>query len=291
MKRGNTNLLDEKALSIPIFSSCSRRLTKSDALIANYIADNFQRIMQMTISELSQETNTSEITVSRFCKKLDLPGFQSLKVLLASQNHQHSGDLEVNPEDDIDTIVSKIFQNIQEGLNITRKLLDYEALEQAAQLVAHASRLLVYGYGTSGTICKDIGTRFLRFGIPVEALSDPHLQATIAATCSKKFNTVMIIVSLSGSSIDLVQSARLARELGAKIILITSHKRSPLAVLADVILIGMGPEIKLLAEATVTRLTYLAIVDVLYTKVAILKGTAYHNNITNMRKALAPFKS
>ncbi|MDO5352245.1 MAG: MurR/RpiR family transcriptional regulator [Succinatimonas sp.] len=286
----DNSLLDEKALAIPIFGSCINKLTKSDAIIANFIANNISKVLEMTISDVATETKTSDVTISRFCKKLDLSGFQSLKVQLASFTNQKIDDVEVGVGDDVKTIASKIFLKIQEGLNMTQNVVDYDAIDRAANLIACSNRLMVFGYGTSGTICRDIGIRFVRFGIPTEVFTDPHQQATIAAMC-QNYDTTVVVVSLSGSSIDLVHSVELAKNNGAKIVLITSHKRSPLAEKADEVLVGLGPEIKLLAESTVTRFAYLAIVDVLYTRVAILRNKLYTQNIVSMRKALAALKS
>ncbi len=286
----NKSLLDDKALAIPLFGSCENKLTKSDAIIANFIANNLAQVLEMTISDIATETQTSDVTISRFCKKLDLSGFQALKVQLASITNQKLEDVEVDVNDDIKTLSTKIFLKIQEGLNMTQNIIDYEALERAANLIARSNRLMVFGYGTSGTICRDIGIRFVRFGMPVEVFTDPHQQATVAVM-TQNYETTVVVVSLSGSSIDLVHCVDLAKQNGAKIILITSHKRSPLADRADEVIVGLGPEIKLLAESTVTRFAYLAIVDVLYTRVAILRNKIYTNNIVNMRKALAAFKS
>ena len=282
--------LSDKALALPIFSDYEQKLTKSDVIIANFIAANVNRVIEMSISDLANETSTSEMTVSRFCRKFNLAGFQALKVAIASTGNLSDENIEIDKTDDTKTIVSKIFKNIEEGLRTTQNLLDCEALDNAAKMIADADRLMVFGFGTSGTVCRDVGIRFVRFGLPVEYITDPHQQSTIAAMC-KKQKTVVVVVSLSGSSIDLIQGVKIAKNNGAKVILISSHKRSPLASLADVVLLGRGPEIKLLAESTVTRLAYLAIVDVLFTRIAILKDGEYVDNIKGMRNALAPLKS
>lgn len=282
--------LDAKAQSIPLFAEFSSKFTKSDTVIANYIAEHVKKVLQMTISDLSLNTGISEITISRFCKKLDLSGFQDLKVNLASSTVQTVDEVELDMGDDTPTLASKIFHNIQTGLSMTDKVLDYQAVDRAANLIANCNRLISFGYGTSGTICRDIGIRFVRFGICTEVVHDPHQQATIADMC-ELYNTVIVVVSLSGSSVNLMEPVKSAKQNGAKIILITSHKRSPLASLADEVLVGIGPEIRLLAESTVTRFVYLAIVDLLFSKVAIIKNESYHQHIINMRHSLAPLKS
>lgn len=232
-------LLSAQAAEIPLFAQLASQLTKSDAVIANYIADNLPKVLQMTISELSGETNISEVTISRFCKKLELSGFQGLKVSLATLTVPAVNDVELDVGDDTATIVNKLFTNIKSGLSMTQNMLDYEALDRAAAYIATSERILSFGYGTSGTICRDIGIRFVRFGMVSEAITDPHQQSTIAAM-SDMSKTTIVVVSLSGSSVDLIEPVRIAKENGAKIILITSHKRSPLSLLADEVLVGLS---------------------------------------------------
>ena len=76
-------VLHDNTLAISLFSANSKLFTKADIKIANYISANLNHFLQMTISDLASATSVSEITISRFCKKLNLPGLQSLKIVLA----------------------------------------------------------------------------------------------------------------------------------------------------------------------------------------------------------------
>ena len=70
---------------LPILRSTYEDLTKSEKKIADYISEHRHEIMGQTVAELAQGSGSSEITISRFCKKLGFSGLQSLKIALAAQ--------------------------------------------------------------------------------------------------------------------------------------------------------------------------------------------------------------
>jgi RpiR family carbohydrate utilization transcriptional regulator len=288
----NTNrALSEAALAMPLFSLNSRNLSASDIGIANYIAGNPAEVQTLTISELAARTEVSETTISRFCRKIGLNGVQSLKLALAGSQAGADADIatgKITKSDDCRSLMKKVFSNIVRGLESTEEVLDPDAVEKAAQMIAGTSRLLVFGFGTSGTICRDIAIRFVRFGMSTELITDAHQQGTVAGALDGR--AVVFVVSNSGSSVDLIRSARMAKERGAKIILLTAHRQSPLSKLADVVLMGTGPEMAHFGESTNVRLVFLAIIDVLYARLSLLLEDKYRRNLQGMREAMAELK-
>lgn len=79
----STNELSSLAKAVPLFALHQQSFTKADLSLANFIAQNPAAFLHMTIAELAQVTSLSEITISRFCKKLSLAGVQELKIKLA----------------------------------------------------------------------------------------------------------------------------------------------------------------------------------------------------------------
>ncbi len=283
--------LNKNAQNLPLFAMYADRLTRSDLQIANYIADHYSNLVSMTISELSAAIGVSEITVSRFCKKLDKSGLQALKIALAG-NVGTTPDLSaacILESDDTLTVAQKIFKSVTQGLENTLKILDTHAIDNSARLIAQCSRLLVYGFGAAGALGKDIQIRFIRFGKSVEYATDPHQQAMLSSLLNPE--AVIFAVSTSGSSVDLVKSLTIARDRGAKIVLLTTHKKSPCASLADEIILATAPEVESNAEISVLRMVYLAVMDVLYAKLALYDKENYSANITGLRQALADLKS
>ena len=277
---------------LPILRNAYPELTRSEKQIADYISDNIDTLMKQTISDIARETNSSEITVSRFCKKLGFSGLQSLKVSLAADmcylGLANKTYQDITKDDTCKDIAGKIFQTITDGLQDTLRILDFDAVEKAVDMLLSARQILVCGFGNSATVCQDFETRFLRFGMRVHSYADSHQQVTAAAFLTSE--DVVFAISHTGATIELLETLKLAKSNGASIITITSHARSPVAMMADVVLNGMGREVNYRSEATASRMIHMAIIDVLYTAVAMKIPEIYKENIKKMRSAIAKKK-
>ncbi len=280
----------QQTTCLPLLRSSYNGLTKSEQKLADYILKNPSDVMHMTMSELADATSSADATVFRFCQKLGFSGFQGLKQALAGDLFSPAESLsqEVGPEDTPQEITRKVFQDMIDALQTTGKMLDYRALEQAMDIISRANRVDAYGYGGSGVVAQDIAHRFMRFGMDVHAYSDPHLQ--IASASLLKPEDVVIAISHTGASIDLLKVLEMARSRGSKIILITSYLKSPATKLADVVLTGMARETNYRSEAMASRLVHLAILDCLYTGVMLRRMDDYIDNMKQVRKAIAAQK-
>ena len=273
--------MDEKAIQqFPVLRSAYGGLTKSERRIADYIVAAPEEIMEQTISDIANATESSEITVSRFCKKLGFSGLQELKLnLIAGMSAAENKEFhDIRSGDRCSVVASKMFQNISDGLQDTLALLDYDAVDDGARRVA------VFGFGNSATVCRDIATRYLRLGLAIQAYADSHMQVTSAALLSPA--DAVIAVSHSGASQELLQSVQVAKDSGASVVVITSHAKSPLAKLADVCLCGMGREVRYSSEAGASRLIHMAIGDVLYTRIAMADAELFQDNMQKMRREI-----
>ena len=279
--------MEETKLQLfPVLRSAYGGLTKSERRIADYIVDHTDEVMEQTVSYLAVHAQSSEITISRFCKKLGCSGLKELKLMLAAELSAapQKACHDIQTGDSGRDVAAKVFANIAEGLQDTLSLLDYGALDAAARLLLKARRIYVFGFGNSATVCMDMATRFLRLGLAIREYADSHMQVTAAALMTA--DDVVIAVSHSGASKELLQSVQAARENGAKVIVITSHGQSPLAALADICLCGMGREVQYTSEAGASRLIHMAIGDVLYTRVAMQEKAVFQDNMEKMRREI-----
>jgi len=262
-------------------------LTKAEQKISDYILQNPADVVHMTISELAEAAQSAEATIFRLCRKLGFPGFQGLKIALAGDifTPMESVTREVAVDDSIELFSAKVFNNINEGLQDTLKILDYTALEKAIQVLAAARRIDAYGSGGSAMIAFDIEHRFLRFGIPVRSCADSHLQAISAALLGT--DDVVIAISHTGSNVELLEAVKIAKNAGATVIAITSYMKSPLSQLADISLFGMAREVSYRSEAMASRLIHLAIADLLYTGVMLKQPDKLIDNMNKVRIAIS----
>jgi RpiR family transcriptional regulator, carbohydrate utilization regulator len=284
---GNMENSNPPSSCIPLLRSSFQELTKAEQKIAEYILENPSDIIHMTISELADASQSAEATIFRFCRKLGFSGYQGLKIALATDlfNPLESVCSEVNPDDDLDVFVSKVFNSIYEGLQDTQKIIDKTALEKAIRILSTTQRIDAYGSGGSAIITADIEHRFMRFGIPVRSYADPHLQIASAALLGP--DDVVIAVSHTGSNLDILKAVELAKQNKVTVIAITSYMRSPLSKAADIALHGMSREINYRSEAMASRLAHLAIVDLLYIGVILQNPDKMVENMNKVRMAIS----
>jgi RpiR family carbohydrate utilization transcriptional regulator len=273
--------------SLPRLRSVYNSLTKVEQKIADYILANPAEVIHKTITELAEASDSAEATIFRLCQKTGFRGFQHFKIALASDLYTPMESVynEVAADDEPSVIAQKVFAGIAESLQDTLHLINSTSIERAVDALSAARRIDVYGSAGSAIVAADIEHRFLRFGIPIHAFADPHMQISSAALLEP--GDIVIAVSHNGSNRDLLESVDMAKESGATVIAITSHMKSPLSGKADICLYGTAREVKYRSEAMAARLMHLAIADVLYVNLLLRHPDRTIANIQKIRKAIA----
>jgi RpiR family carbohydrate utilization transcriptional regulator len=249
--------------------------------IADFIVQHPQDVVHMSVSEVAERTNASEGSVVGLCKSLGATGFQQLKIVLAQEIVQpvqliHE-DLE--PGDKASKVMAKIFHSDVQTLLDTQATLSAAAVEKAVKLIRAAKRIEIYGIGSAATIAEDAHYRMLRIGLNAKAVVDSHVQAISASLTGP--DVAVLTVSHSGSTHETVTATRLAKEAGAKTIVITNFGKSPIQEFSDVLLLTMARETNFRTEAMTSRLAQLAIIDVL---IACLALADYDRSVRVLRK-------
>ena len=106
--------------------------------------------------------------------------------------------------------------------------------------MSSADRVWFFGIGGSNAVAFDSYHKFLRSPIPCGYASDYHLQLMNAGLLTEK--DCAFLISHTGLNKDTLAIARLAKENGAKLIVLTSYPLSPLAKMADIVLVSTAEE-------------------------------------------------
>lgn len=266
---------------------------KAERRLSDWILANFDRLVGLSISELAFMSEVSEATVVRFSRKLGFDGYQELKISVAqdvtaghvgaaSQIHEN-----VSRDDTCIQIADKVIADIGRTLEHTRRVLSPELLERAATAILSAGnkgRILICGLGASASIAADAAHKFMREGLNAVSSSDNHIQAIRASQLVP--GDVMIAISHSGLSRDIVDTAKLARSQGATVVSITNYGRSPLVSNSDIALFTASDETKFRILALSSRVAQLAIIDTLYIYVALRRDDAAISAMARAEKAL-----
>ena len=244
-------------------------MAKSAQRIARFILERPEDVVGMSVTELAEATEVSEGSVINFCRSIGLSGFQQMKLSLAQETVQPVQFIheDLDREDDVETICRKVFHSGMQALRDTLSVLDSTSLMRAVEVVRAAKRVEVYGIGSSAPIAEDTQYRMLRIGLDVRAVTDSHVQAISASRCDP--DVAVLTISHSGATHETLASTRLAREAGAKTIVITNFARSPIQAHADVLLFTMARETRFRTEAMTSRIAQLCVVDALIAALAL----------------------
>lgn len=261
-------------------------LSKMERKTAECMAENQDKLIYSSITELAELAGTSEATVTRVCTKLGYSGFQALKVSVArelvSQQEKIHEDLKADSPPEM--IIDKIFSSAIHTLTMTRKALDGKAVAGSIEALCRARRIVIVGNGNSGAIALDAQHKFLRIGLDASAYTDDHMQMIAVVSMTKE--DVLIAISHSGSSRDVAEAMQLAKEKGATVISITNNGISPVSKLADIRLYTYSQETKYRTYAISSRMAELTIIDTLYTGVSLRLGDKAIQNFEALEKAL-----
>ena len=215
-------------------------LSKQELKVANYILKHAEEVSKMTVAELSKKCKSSAATIMRFCYSLNYSGYREfIKALYSDiQNKIHEDDSIYDIDnDDItgmsvsSTIYSVCKMNIR-ALDATLKVISADEVEKAINLIDKANKVYIYALSGSKVVAYDAVFKFQRLGIDAQAYDDPHSQILSASILNK--NDVAIVISYTGETIDILNTANLLKKKGTPIIAISKYGTNPLSKIADI---------------------------------------------------------
>ena len=236
--------------------------------IADYILNNTSNILECSVTTLAKLSGCGDATVVRFSRRVGYDGFQALKIGIAGEMGATSSvSSEIGTDDTCFEIYKKHVEDIRYTLQNTETVLDADMLERAAKSIMNAQRIVIFGLGNSAAIAPDAAHKLLRVGLNAQACCDNHLQAIIASHLDR--NSVVIGISHSGSSKDVVEALRLSKIGNATTICITNYDSSPIVAASDIALFTKSEETRYSILALSSRIAQLAILDAIYTYIVI----------------------
>lgn len=266
------------------------KLTKSDNKILSYMHQNYENIIFQTITDVSEASQTSDASVIRLCRKLGYKGFQEFKIKMARSATNippeliHEG---LNPSDQGEQVLYKTFSSIKEALDSTYKVIDFGEFEKASSSICNARKIVVFGLGSSASVAADIAHKLLRIGLNASYQADNHFQ--MIACCSLNEQDVIIGISHSGMSKDIVEAMKFGKSQGAVTICITNNTRSEITKkdVSDIKLFTASQETKYRVFGLASRLAQLAIADALYIYISMKQGDMAAHNISLVDESLS----
>jgi RpiR family carbohydrate utilization transcriptional regulator len=265
-------MLDRIRASIPALPPAERR-------VAELLLSDPREFAGQPVSELADRARVSKPTVVRFCRSIGYDGLADFKLKLAGTVNEGVPFVHVSVDEDdkpADLIV-KVIDNAVAAMLKYRNNATAHAFERAISALSEAGRqgrrIEFYGVGNSGIVAQDAQHKFFRLGVHAVACSDGHVQVMSATMLGP--GDCAVIISNSGRSRDLLDTAEIAAKGRATVIVITASA-SPLARWAmaqnQILVAADHPEDFDRYSPMVSRLLHLLIIDILTTGVALRMG-------------------
>ena len=262
-------------------------LRKSEKLVGEFVLQDPKSVITMKTAEASKAIGISEPTLIRFCKALGFSGYQEFKINLSQQlaADDYFVMYEIEEDDSIHELCEKVFDTtISEILNV-RSQINQNILEESIETLANANRVEFYAFGGSAPVAMDAQHKFFRLKIPSSFITDPHIQFMSANSLNE--NDVVVAISQSGTTSALVNSVKILRKAGVKVIGIMPGN-TPLANICNYPLTINVGENNRISKPNTSRIAYTAVIDVLTMGVAQLKPEAQEHlyNIADSQRSL-----
>lgn len=270
------------------------KVTKSDKILIEYIKNNIEDVFYKPISQIAKESNIGEATITRFSKKMGFSGLQDFKVTLAQEISSGSKSRTIinsnieNNEPVIDTAKKLLNSNIN-TLESTVDIIDGTEIHRSAQLIINAKRIYFVGIGYSGIIAQDSNYKFMRIGLNCVSFDSSHTMIMMASIMEK--GDLLVAISHSGETDEIIKTVQLAKQNGVDIISITKKKESSLKIISDIHLEYFSEETLLETGSISSKLAQIFLIDLIYTQVVKEKSSEAIDRKIKTTDAIKSLKS
>lgn len=198
---------------------------------AQYILDHLEEVTLLNISQLAKKAHASEASIVRMAKHLGYNGFFQMRLLLSNDVAQKDSDMLNNAP----LLTSeKIFSACANRIRSLSSFISTNDLLCAAKLICEARIRHIIGAGNTIPIASDLGFRLQRNGQSCMYSSLPEQYFNNIALGDS--SDLVIAISRSGASTQVLKALSLAKKKEMKILVITADPNSQIMDFSDAIL-------------------------------------------------------
>ena len=261
------------------------QLTATERKVADFVLAQPQQVQFMSITQLADECGTAEATISRFCRTLQLKGFNAFKIELARQCASKDKRPEETDKHSPMGRILEVGRMANDAIYQTIELIEPATVEKAVSLFEQANHVMCIGSGGSMIMASEFAHLFSTVTAKFYAVSDAHMQ--MSATATMGLSDIIVLFSYSGATNSGLQILELARERGIKTVLVTRFHKSPAASMADVVLRCGSNEGPFQFGSIPAKVAQLIVMDVLFHEYCHRNREACEKNVQAIASALS----
>lgn len=208
------------------------KIFSAEKKVADFVLKNATEVIDQTVSELAKASGVSDATVVRMCHHLGYKGYYQFRLMLAKDiGREETEETEANA-------VSRIFQEYANDITSIGENMDHETVSACVNLIKSCHQVHIIAVGNTTPLSLYMGFRLGRIGVNCTYAIAPEYFLNCINLGNK--DDIILAISQSGSSRQIIQGIELGKEKGMKSIAITAYKSSPVAELADYVLVSNG---------------------------------------------------
>jgi RpiR family transcriptional regulator, carbohydrate utilization regulator len=271
-------------IEVDIVSRITERFSQlrdAEKKVAKLVIDDLASAANASISQLADEAGVSEATITRFAKAVGCKNVRDLKMKLAQSIAIGQRFIHESPDQ---SGIQGVYESIKNVININRKVVNEEDIATVVEILQGARQVLSIGMGGGSTmLSQELQFRLFRLGYPVTAYNDGLLARMVASTADS--SDVMVVISATGYTPEVVEPASIAKQYGLKVIAITAPN-SPLAEISDVVLPVVIQETDFIYKPSASRYAMMALIDVISTELALSHKRRSRDRLRRLKLAL-----
>ena len=214
MSQINTNLLinirNEAAGLSPILEKVGR-----------FVTENPDFVMRHTITELADSIETSEGSITRFCRAFGFKGFSDFRTALALEQGA------ARPEEQGNEEISSVMASIRDS----HAIINTQELQAAAAWLNQVNNVAIYAVGTAVPVALFLQMNLIKMGKAASFVDRFYL--TTSSMMVEPQSQGIIVVHTEQTSADMMQALALAKQHSARILSLTRGTFAPLSRLSD----------------------------------------------------------
>ncbi len=258
------------------------KLSKGHKKIAEYIAENYDKAAFMTASKLGEKVGVSESTVVRFASILGFKGYPELqkelqrmiKSKLTAVQRMEVSDSLVSDQNAVKKLMSADIELIRDTLeNVSQS--DFN---EAVSAINNASRIYILGVRSSAALAN-----FMYFYLNPVFENVVLVDTTSAGEMFEQMfrigkDDVCVALSFPRYSNQTINALRFIGDRGSKIIAITDSSESPIAKLADILLVAKSSMVSVVDSLVAP----LSLINALVASVTFSRREEAYNNFNEL---------
>ncbi len=227
---------------LTIISDSLPKMSKGHKLIASYILEHYDKAAYMTAAKLGAQVKISESTVVRFANELGFDGYPKLQSSLKKIVRNKLTSLQrleiANDRIGDSDILNNVVNSDIDKMRHTLEKINHEHFACAVDAIVSAKNIYIVGMRSASSLAFFMSFYFNLIFDNVHYISNSGGSEIFENIMRIANNDVMVGISFPRYSKRCINAVEYAKSQGAHIVAITDSELSPIAELADSLLLA-----------------------------------------------------